>query len=680
MALLRVRLRGKTVCEVNLSEDRSYVAGRKEDCDIVLQPEKGISREHFKVFNSGGTWNVEVVSRYGEVVYNGEQVQQFALEHGSQFSVPPYEFDFLNTVAEAPVYEEQQPAVPTGENLPALTDAHAESFEGSDEKTMIGVAPTAAFIKIVDSQNEAKEMIRLDAGDSWVAGRDPSCHIQIRDQRVSRRQFEIRRAGSQYVILDLGSVNGTLLNGNPISSTDMTPVKSGDAISVLENYLYFELHDASFQSRMELVSVAPPNPLVPTSQESLPMEYQQQSYEMAPYQGAMPPMPYQQPMQYPGMGAPMPGQQPYPQAAAGKFDFQKHRPKMIIGAVVLVAVAYLFSGNETKAPPTQPGQGIAAPGSPADLFAKLKPEQQALVRQRYKDAKNLYMQGKYQLAQDEIIKIQELVPDYEDIREIERLSKEAIFIQEQQRRQAEIEKSKIEAEEKIQKQVAECQKKINPMITAAEIEDCLSPVLQFNPEHPRIMDLKAQVDMLNAQREAKEAERAAYQGLVSRMKGLYDRAQAVHKKGKPLDAIAAYEKVIDAQLPDPNGYKGQSKRTIASIRQMMNSKTATLQTEAEKYYQAQNLKGAIQSLRKARSLDPTNDELPDRIERYVGELRKQMMTLYQEGILEESFGNVDGGEAKAGAKDKWKKILEMDIPDGEYYKKAYIKLKKYGAL
>ncbi|AFY00172.1 FHA domain-containing protein [Bdellovibrio bacteriovorus] len=674
MALLRVRLRGKTVCEVNLTEDRSYVAGRKEDCDIVLQPEKGISREHFKVFFNG-SWNVEVVSRYGEVIHNGEQVQQFQLEHGAMFTVPPYEFDFLNTVAEAPVYQEA-PVMNSGENLPAVLGSAPESFDGSDEKTMIGVAPTAAFIKIVDAQNDTKEMIRLDAGDAWIAGRDSTCHIQIRDQRVSRRQFEIRRAGSQFVILDLGSVNGTLLNGNPISSTDMTPIKSGDAISVLENYLYFELHDASFQSRLEMVNVAPPSPLVPTSYDNVPMEYQQQSHEMMPYQGAMPPMPYQQPMQYPGMGAPMPGQMPQ---ASGKFDFQKHRPKLIVGAVVLLAVAYLFSGGEKSAPPAQPGQ-VMAPGSPQELFSKLKPEQQALVRQRYKDAKNLYMQGKYQLAQDEIVKIQEIIPDYEDIREIERLSKEAIFIQEQQRRQDEIEKAKAEAEDKIQKQVVECQKKINPAITAAEMEDCLSPVLQFNPEHPRILDLKSQVDMLNAQREAKEAERAAYQSLVSKMRGLYGWAEGVHKKGKPLDAIAAYEKVLESKLPDPSGYKGQAKRNIASIRQMMNSKTASFQAEAEKNYQAQNLKGAIQALRKARSLDPTNDELPDRIERYTTELRKQMMTLYQEGILEESFGNVDGGESKAGAKDKWKKILELDIPDGEYYKKAYIKLKKYGAL
>ncbi|MEK2644108.1 FHA domain-containing protein [Bdellovibrio sp. BCCA] len=675
MARLRVRLRGKPIYDITLSEDRSYIAGRKEDCDIVLQPEKGISREHFKVSFNNGAWNVEVVSRYGEVIYNGEQVQQFTLEHGSQFSIPPYEFDYLNTSDEVPASAEAHAG---SSNLPAVTGIHAsdgEAFDGSEEKTVIGVAPTAAYIKIVDAQNETKEMLRLDAGDSWVAGRDPSCHIQIRDQRVSRRQFEIRRAGSQYMIIDLGSVNGTLLNGNPISSTDTTPLKSGDAISVLTNYLYFELHDASFQSRLEMVNVPPPNPLVPMGSDSVPMEYQQQSHELMAYQGGMAPMPYQpQQMQYPMQGTP--GQMPPP---SGKFDFQKNRPKIIIGAVALLVVAYLFSGGEKTAPPA-PKPGTAGPGSPLEAFNKLKPEQQALVRQRYKDAKNLYMQGKYQLAQDEIIKIQELVPDYEDIREIERLSKEAIFIQEQQRRQEQIEKAKLETEEKIQKQTAECQKKINPNITMSEMEDCLSPVLQFNPEHPRIVDLKSQVEIITTQREAKAVEKAAYQSQVAKMRALYDKAQQVHKKGKPLDAIAAYEKVIESRLPDPNGFKGQSQRNIASIRQMMNSKTASLQAEADKFYQAQNLKGAILSLRKARVMDPTNPDLPEKIERYMVELRKSMMTIYQEGILEESFGNVDGGESKAGAKDKWRKILELDVPDGEYYKKAYIKLKKYGAL
>ncbi len=44
------------------------------------------------------------------------------------------------------------------------------------------------------------------------------------------------------------------------------------------------------------------------------------------------------------------------------------------------------------------------------------------------------------------------------------------------------------------------------------------------------------------------------------MRSLYDRAIQVHKKGKPLDAIDAYQKVIEAKLPDPHGYKGQSQK------------------------------------------------------------------------------------------------------------------------
>lgn len=662
MARLKVRLRGKPVYEVTLEEERTYIAGRKEDCDIVLQPEKGISREHFKLAFQNGGWTVEVVSRYGEVFFNGDPVPQFALEHSSLFSVPPYEFEYLMTSEDASA---------GGGHLPAVSGSESED-SGPEEKTVIGVAPSAAYIKITDAANDTKELIRLEAGDTWVAGRESSCHIYIKDPRVSRRQFEVRRSGSQYTIIDLSSVNGTLVNGNPISSSEPTLLRSGDAISVLDNYLYFELHDANFQSRLELVTIAPPNPLMAQNPDYTPMGYG--------HQDPMAPMPYQYNPNYPqayqpGAPAPMPEMAP---ALKGKFDYQKNRTKLIIGAVALLAVAYFFSDSDSG--PAKPVPGAAAPGSAADLFAKLKPEQQALVRQRYKDAKNLYMQGKYQLAQDEIVKIQEIVPDFEDIKEIERLSKEAVFIQEQQRRNEQIEKDRAESEEKIQKQVVICQKLITAYVTMAEMDECLTDVIVLNPEHPKILGLKTAVEAQIAIREAKDAERAAHAVQVAKLKALYDRAQTVHKTGKPLDAISAYEKVVDSKLPDPNGYKGTAGRSISSIRQQMNSKTAALQAEAEQMYQAQNLKGSILALRKARAMDPTNEELPAKIENHTVELRKQMMSLYQEGILEESFGNVEGGESKAGAKDKWKKILELDVSDGEYYKKAYIKLKKYGAL
>ncbi len=88
----------------------------------------------------------------------------------------------------------------------------------------------------------------------------------------------------------------------------------------------------------------------------------------------------------------------------------------------------------------------------------------------------------------------------------------------------------------------------------------------------------------------------------------------------------------------------------------------------------------IKALDEALVYDPDNKELKEKAEKYSQELKMQAMVLYQESIIDESFGYVDGSETRPGAKDKWKKIIDMDLEDGEYYRKAFIKLKKYGVL
>ena len=45
------------------------------------------------------------------------------------------------------------------------------------------------------------------------AGRDPDNEIFLDDVTVSRHHAEFQRVGSTYVVVDLGSVNGTYLNG-----------------------------------------------------------------------------------------------------------------------------------------------------------------------------------------------------------------------------------------------------------------------------------------------------------------------------------------------------------------------------------------------------------------------------------------------------------------------------------
>ena len=56
------------------------------------------------------------------------------------------------------------------------------------------------------------ERIALDR-DRLGAGRDPDNEIFLDDVTVSRHHAEFQRVGATHVVVDLGSVNGTYLNG-----------------------------------------------------------------------------------------------------------------------------------------------------------------------------------------------------------------------------------------------------------------------------------------------------------------------------------------------------------------------------------------------------------------------------------------------------------------------------------
>jgi transcriptional regulator with GAF, ATPase, and Fis domain len=66
-----------------------------------------------------------------------------------------------------------------------------------------------------------------------VLGRDPSASLLLPVTAVSRRHAEIRREGGSYRVRDLGSRNGTLVNGHPIVDAELEPLdelRIGDAI------------------------------------------------------------------------------------------------------------------------------------------------------------------------------------------------------------------------------------------------------------------------------------------------------------------------------------------------------------------------------------------------------------------------------------------------------------------
>jgi hypothetical protein len=74
--------------------------------------------------------------------------------------------------------------------------------------------------------------------DPLVIGRLPDCGIVLNDTNVSRRHAELRRVGEVVVLTDLGSTNGTRVNGTAVREQTLT---SGDEVSVGSTRLIFEM-------------------------------------------------------------------------------------------------------------------------------------------------------------------------------------------------------------------------------------------------------------------------------------------------------------------------------------------------------------------------------------------------------------------------------------------------------
>jgi Nif-specific regulatory protein len=75
-------------------------------------------------------------------------------------------------------------------------------------------------------------------------GRDPTLELPISDSRASRVHLEISGKNNQYILKDLKSKNGTLVNGAPASSRALM---EGDQIQIGETRFAFSTQDAPAQ-------------------------------------------------------------------------------------------------------------------------------------------------------------------------------------------------------------------------------------------------------------------------------------------------------------------------------------------------------------------------------------------------------------------------------------------------
>jgi NHLM bacteriocin system ABC transporter ATP-binding protein len=181
--------------------------GREKTCTVVLA-DPGVSRQHARVELVQDTVKLTDPGSANGVWIGTKRVKEAVLTPGVSFRVGSTMFECL---VEAP---------------PTVQDEVLEKtvFQVQSPLRQAAPPPTAAsaaggfLLRLVPEENGQTGREIMVPGDSAVIGRDREATVVIPEKEISRRHTRVDRVGNAFEVVDLGSANGTWVNGKAITA------------------------------------------------------------------------------------------------------------------------------------------------------------------------------------------------------------------------------------------------------------------------------------------------------------------------------------------------------------------------------------------------------------------------------------------------------------------------------
>ncbi|MEG0979858.1 MAG: FHA domain-containing protein [Oscillospiraceae bacterium] len=192
--------------------------GRSNSCDIVLNYNT-VSRFHAVLSKHKSGWYVfDTNSKTGSFVNAERILGRTQITDGDSVVFGNAVFRFVDNLSEHSV-----PVVAPA-NAPKLYEADEKFYTGEVYKQSKNPASCAVV-------NESTgESFLLDDLQTCLIGRSDEAHIQIDFPSVSRSHALLSRQGEKWLVEDLDSTCGTLLNNQKLSQ--VKKLKDGDVIDI----------------------------------------------------------------------------------------------------------------------------------------------------------------------------------------------------------------------------------------------------------------------------------------------------------------------------------------------------------------------------------------------------------------------------------------------------------------
>jgi len=212
------------------------VIGRDPEASVPI-PDLTCSRRQFSVVARSGGYQIEPLSQSVPTLRNGERVDSaVTLAHNDRITCGSTTVVFLASAPEQTVVERGGVRVRFGGSAAAPPDTRVTPEPPRREPPPAAPVPPPAQATVVGNFREEMEAVRHPAGeirldrDAIIGRLSDAGGIALEHPRVSRRHAEVRVTGSQVFLRDLGSANGTFLNGERI--TAYRELHAGDRIDI----------------------------------------------------------------------------------------------------------------------------------------------------------------------------------------------------------------------------------------------------------------------------------------------------------------------------------------------------------------------------------------------------------------------------------------------------------------
>lgn len=272
------------VLSLSIGEERHLISGeaslgRHSSCTVRIA-DPMVSRTHARIgWNDQGPW-LEAVSAGNATRINGRRVEgRVAIHDGDVIALGPKELraqllddppSNQNTSDAAlsrkpPQVGQARPESPDSEP----TAAADEEVEASDVYDFTDPAPEAgerdAAIARTEEDIAREEAISASThlvyrgrvfaveGET-ILGRHRDCDIQVRDARASRQHIRVEGQGEEVWAEDLGSANGSELNGQPLLGRKR--LEHGDRLTIGSSHLILQIPAAAAAAAVNESSTA----------------------------------------------------------------------------------------------------------------------------------------------------------------------------------------------------------------------------------------------------------------------------------------------------------------------------------------------------------------------------------------------------------------------------------------